>query len=161
MRPIKLIAVPMPKITARSNLCDIVTKPYPAIRPRIANVAVISKIPTQPLMSVPRRRFVRRHAVSILVIELLYAVIALALGYAAYLYLAAWPVYRIVAGAVIIILWSNLANIAARKKPLDMRDTMDHPALRVWDQKKKKKQASYIETTDAYLQAIKMSLLDQ
>ena len=61
-------------------------------------------------------------------LELLYAAMALSLAYHS---LAAWPVYRVVACAIIAILWSNIASREAQRKPIDERETKLLQAIRI------------------------------
>jgi hypothetical protein len=105
----------------------------------------------------PKKHRNYRHMLYIAACQLLYAIAALALGGIAYYYLAAQPVYRVVALVVIGIAWSNAASATARKKTIDMLETIEHPAIRIWRQKQNK--TLYTENTNVFLQAIKSSFL--
>jgi len=92
--------------------------------------------------------------------QFVYAAIAITLGILANYYLTNWTVYRVVAFVVLGILWSNVASSAARKKSVDMLETVSVRAIRL---KGKKRMDSPVLTQDTTtcLQAVKASLLEK
>src|SRR5580765_3152591 len=143
----------MQNVTKR-DIASIETQQYRAVNP-------YSALPFKVPARFTKKPRIRRHALHIAVCQVIYAIAALASGGAAYYCLASQPIYRIVALVVIGILWSNAASIAARRKPLDIMATMEHPALKAWDKRLKKKQRKplYTEKTEVYLKAIKSSFV--
>jgi len=124
------------------------TLPYPIVKLR----------PEPALPAKQRTNY--RHTLHIGACQLTYAVVAITLGYLANYYLAAQPVYRIVAFVVLGILWSNAASSTARKKSVDMLETVSVRAIRL---KGKKRMSSPVLTRDtaACLQAVKASLIER
>jgi hypothetical protein len=143
----------MQNITKR-DIANIETQQY-----RVVKTSTPSpfKIPTK----FTRKHRKHSHTLYIAACEVIYAVIAIALGGIAYHYLAAYPVYRVVALAVIVITWSTFAASAWRRKSIDMMETVEHPALRIWSQRQRKHQkALYTEETNVFLKAVKASFVD-
>ena len=114
------------------DICSADTKPYPVVR--------------------PKRRKNYRHTLSVLMLEILYAIVAVALDIAAYHYLAARPTFLVVSYAIIGILWSSFAGATARRKPIDAQNTMRHPAIQ---------KVLYTENTNVFLKSIKSSFLEK
>jgi len=139
------------------HLCDAYTMPHLIVKrgftlpskPSVRMPLKPSQIPTRPLVSLPTRRN-RRHALSVTAEQLAYAIVAIMLGGTAYFYLAGMAVYRVVALAVIGILWSSFAGRAALRRPVDMQETISLPAFPTGD---------YTDETYTYLKAIKKSLV--
>jgi hypothetical protein len=117
-----------------------------------------TSLPTNPA-KLTRKRHNYRHALYIAICQLIYGSIAVTLGYLAYCYFAAWPVYRVVAFVVIIIAWSNIASATARKKSVDMLATVKVQAIRLGDRKRSSGMDSPALTQDTttYLRVIKAS----
>lgn len=138
----------------KKHIADIKTHQLSAINP---HQSLPFKIPTKFI----KQHSKYRHTLYTILLQILYATVSLSLSWLAWYYLAAYPVYRVVALVVIVILWSNAASITARRKTMDMLETIEHPALKVWHQKKQKEQrkALYADNTSVYLKAIKTSFL--
>ncbi len=142
-----------------NRIYDVPTMEYPIIRPRSTPS---TKLLIKSLKPLKKRRPNHRHIVSMSMRQLIYASIAVLLSFIVYRYLAAWPVYRVVAFVVIVIIWSNLASATARKKSVDMLETVRIQAIRVG----KRKQTSHVDSpaltlnTETYLQTVKASLLE-
>lgn len=146
---------------------DYTTQPCPIIRPHftlptLTPRQILEEAATQPMQALPSTRQPvtqpmpallqtrRRRNPSIVILELLYAIMALSLGVVAYHSLAAWPVYRIVACAIIAILWSNLAGHAAQRKPIEEQKTRLMRAVRI--------DSALTQDTMTYLKTIKASM---
>lgn len=132
---------------------DYTTQPCPIIRPHftlptLTPRQILEEPVTQPMPTLLQTR--RRRNPSIVILELLYAIMALSLGVVAYHSLAAWPVYRIVACAIIAILWSNLAGHAAQRKPIEEQKTRLMRAVRI--------DSALTQDTMTYLKTIKASM---
>jgi hypothetical protein len=153
-------------------ICDSVTVPYPIIRPRLTlpaktGAASSHTVVIRPQFTLPARIPVKRQAseiaadskqaprpslgrsLSIIVSQLIYAAFAVEHAVLAYSYLAAWPVYRFVAIAIIAILWSNIAGAAAIKKSVAVLNTMKVRAI----------QSTAFIDTNVFLKSIKSSFL--
>lgn len=99
-----------------------------------------------------RRQMKRRRQWDKVVLQSMFAIIALASGFASYTLLEAYPVYRIVALVIIVILWSNAASTTARRVTIDMMNTISLRAIKV---QRKRSLPSLTEDTMVYLRAIK------
>ena len=161
-------------------ICDIITVPYPVIRPRLTLpaktaialpiTAVIRPQFTLPTKA-PKQHQLQTHTVPlrarpipskkqgnpwrvlcIAACQAIYVAVALAMCLVAYSYLAPWPVYRYVAIAIIAILWSNVAGRAALKKSIDVLSTVKVRAMRSIH-------SAMLTDTNVFLKSIKSSFL--
>jgi nitrate reductase NapE component len=143
MKPVRLLSM--------REMYDIETRRCPIVRPQLT---LLPKLPAEP----PKRRPNYRHTLTIAACLFVSVAIAGALGWLAWYYLAAYQVYRVVTLAIILIILANAASMIARRKPIDMLATIEHPALRIWNQRRKI--VTYTDETYTYLKAIKASLLE-
>ena len=136
---------------AKWDIATIDTQRYPIVQPRIDVFAKPAN-----------KRYIHRHTLYIAIYQLICAFIIITLACTVYYYLAKYTVYRVVSLVVIAILWSNAASIIAQKKPIDMMETIEHPALKILHKKgdKKRRKAVYNEKTDVFLKAIKASFME-
>lgn len=140
---------------ASYDIYEMDTQEYPVVNLYRSQFLTLFTKPSRPY----RRH---RHTISMVTLQSLYIAIAGFLGGVAYYGLAEQPVYRVVSFAVIFIVWSTTASVTARKKPIDLMETVEHPALaqhgKIWQQKQGK---VYLENTNVFLQAIKSSFVKQ
>jgi len=102
--------------------------------------------------SKPEKNYHR--ALRITIQEIGYLALAGSLAYGAYQYLAPWPVFRIVAFVVILILWSNAASETAHVKA--KAKTRTQKLILSIQKSKRPAQAKAIDDTTGYLQALKL-----
>lgn len=105
---------------------------------------------------------------SLVLVEVIYLGLAFEMLDLAFWYFVAWPIYKVVAFVVVIILWSNVASSAARNKSakeqtLELIDTMSMQAVRVstWGKEQPKRIAALSSDTTAYLVALKKTLVKE
>jgi len=169
LQPLKTLSQDKIMQNVEYHICEADTRPYLVVKrvftlpakPPVKLPLKPSQIPARPLP--PRRRPRCRHALSIAACQCIYALAVIALGYLAYYYLEAWPVYRIVALAIIAILWSNFAGITALKKPIDMLATVSMQAIHVGQRKRTSNidNIAFVDNTNVFLQSIKSSFLEK
>jgi hypothetical protein len=116
-------------------------------------------------MSTPRppRKGRWRRRLAVFTVETGYLGIALGLAYAIWIYLAPWPIYRIVAYVILVILWSNFASTAARhtstkRQAVEIVNAVKHATTK---HKALTPQEVLKADTTMYLQALKVDLQEK
>jgi len=95
-------------------------------------------------------------------LQCLNAVVTIIVAGIAFHYLIAQTTFLVVSFAIIAIIYVNFLCAIARRKSIDMMETMEHPALKIWSQRQRKHQkALYTEDTNVFLKSIKASILEK
>lgn len=119
-------------------------------------------LPTKPVKKRRQRRSHRQTIVTCLRV-LVCSLVALDVGNMAFWYLAAWPVYRIVAFVVLFILWSNCASATTRHKTKHAWDTLGTATMQAVRAAPRRQSAlvepARLEDTATYLHALKVELV--
>ena len=144
----------MQNLTKR-DIATIATREIPVVRTS-----------TPSPFNIPRQRTKRyckhRHTVSIAMLQCLNAVVTIIVAGIAFHYLIAQTTFLVVSFAIIAIIYVNFLCAIARRKSIDMMETMEHPALKIWSQRQRKHQkALYTEDTNVFLKSIKASILEK
>lgn len=156
MYPITLM--PLASQSAETLPALMIAETMQSLQSKLPASTLPPKLPVQLPMEKPRNH---RHTLYIIACQVIYANIALSLAFLAYRYLAAYPVYRVVAFVVIGILWSNLASSAMRRKSVKGLATVKMQAIRVKGQVSHMSSPALIDSTNVFLQAVKKSILDK